>query len=97
MLAYMVIREAKPEDWPAVWLILTEVGAKGETLTWDATRTEARARAGWMRELPGREPRGDVDRVRCQTPYRRPGCNSGAGPGSGWVAGKEERGFSVER
>jgi len=51
---YMVIREAKPEDWPAIWLILKEVGTAGETLTWDSTRTEARARAGWMRELPGR-------------------------------------------
>jgi hypothetical protein len=54
MLAYMVIREAEPEDWPAVWLILNEVGAAGETLTWDAARTEARARVGWMRGLPGR-------------------------------------------
>jgi hypothetical protein len=50
----MVIREAKPEDWPAIWLILKEEGTGGETLTWDPTRTEARARAGWMREPPGR-------------------------------------------
>ena len=50
----MVIREAKTKDWPAIWLILKEVGARGETLTWDSTRTEARARAGWMREPPGR-------------------------------------------
>jgi len=54
MLGCMVIREARPEDWPGIWLILTEVGSAGETLTWDATRTEARARAGWMREPPGR-------------------------------------------
>ena len=50
----MLIREANAEDWPAIWLILNEVGSAGETLTWDAGRTEARARAGWMRELPGR-------------------------------------------
>ena len=50
----MVIREAEPADWPAIWLILKEVGTAGETLTWDPLRTEARARAGWMRELPRR-------------------------------------------
>ena len=54
MLAYMVIRGAKAEDWPAIWPILKEVGNAGETLTWDPARTEARARSGWMRELPGR-------------------------------------------
>jgi ribosomal protein S18 acetylase RimI-like enzyme len=54
MLAYMVIREATAEDWPAIWPILREVGTAGETLTWDSARTEARARSGWMREPPGR-------------------------------------------
>jgi L-amino acid N-acyltransferase YncA len=54
MLAYMVIREARAEDWPAIWPILKEAGDAGETLTWDSARTEARARSGWMRELPGR-------------------------------------------
>ena len=50
----MVILEATAEDWRAIWLILKQEGTAGETLTWDPTRTEARARAGWMRELPGR-------------------------------------------
>src|SRR5690348_5697119 len=50
----MVIREAKAKDWPAIWLILKEAGTAGETLTWDSTRTEARVRAGWMREPAGR-------------------------------------------
>jgi len=54
MLADMMIRAAKAEDWPAIWPILKEVGTAGETLTWDPARTEARARSGWMRELPGR-------------------------------------------
>ena len=54
MLADMVIREATAADWPAIWPILKEAGTAGETLTWDSTRTEARARSGWMRELPGR-------------------------------------------
>ena len=50
----MVIREAMAGDWPAIWLILKAEGTAGETLTWDAARTEARARTGWMREQPGR-------------------------------------------
>jgi L-amino acid N-acyltransferase YncA len=54
MLTVMVIREAKAADWPAIWLILKQEGTEGETLTWDPARTEARARAGWMREPPGR-------------------------------------------
>jgi L-amino acid N-acyltransferase YncA len=54
MLAYMVIREVTAADWAAIWPILNEVGAAGETLTWDPDITEARARAGWMRERPGR-------------------------------------------
>ena len=54
MLACMVIREASAADWAAIWPILKEVGEAGETLTWDPRITEARARAGWMRELPGR-------------------------------------------
>src|SRR5215813_5731865 len=54
MLTSMVIREARAEDWAAIWPILKEVGEAGETLTWDPNTTEARARAGWMRELPGR-------------------------------------------
>lgn len=54
MLTSMVIREAAAADWPAIWAILKQVGDAGETLTWDPATTEARARAGWMRELPGR-------------------------------------------
>jgi GNAT superfamily N-acetyltransferase len=54
MLAYMLIRQAKAEDWLAIWPILEEAGTAGDTLTWDPARTEARARSGWMRERPGR-------------------------------------------
>jgi L-amino acid N-acyltransferase YncA len=50
----MMVREATAADWPPIWLILNEVGTAGDTLTWDPARTEARARAGWMREPPGR-------------------------------------------
>jgi L-amino acid N-acyltransferase YncA len=53
MLACMVIREARAADWAAIWPILKEAGEAGETLTWDPRITEAKARASWMRELPG--------------------------------------------
>lgn len=61
----MVIREAVAADWPAIWMMLQQEGTAGETLTWDPARTEVRARAGWMRELPGRtfvavDDEGDV-------------------------------------
>jgi len=54
MLACVMIREAQAADWPAIWLILRDVGAAGETLTWDPEITQERARADWMRDLPGR-------------------------------------------
>jgi hypothetical protein len=54
MVRSMVVREARAEDWAAIWLILKKVGGAGESLTWDPKTTEERARAGWMRELPGR-------------------------------------------
>ena len=54
MLGCMLVREATAVDWAAIWTILKEVGAAGETLTWDPKTTEARARVGWMRDLPGR-------------------------------------------
>lgn len=50
----MLIREARAGDWPAIWLILRQVGSAGETLTWDPRTSQARARAGWMRDRPGR-------------------------------------------
>jgi hypothetical protein len=52
----MVIREAKAKDWPAIWLILNEIGTAGETLTWDSTRTEARARTDMRRSVRPGEP-----------------------------------------
>jgi GNAT superfamily N-acetyltransferase len=50
----MEIRDATAADWEAIWPILKQIGDAGETLTWDPARTEAHARGGWMRELPGR-------------------------------------------
>jgi len=50
----MLIRDATPQDWPAIWPILEPIGAAGETLTFDAGATPEAARSGWMRRAPGR-------------------------------------------
>ncbi|HEY1623541.1 MAG TPA: GNAT family N-acetyltransferase [Streptosporangiaceae bacterium] len=50
----MLIRDAAPDDWPAIWPIVHTVVAAGETFTWDRDVTEERARASWMHEHPGR-------------------------------------------
>lgn len=50
----MLIRDATPEDWPAMWPFMRRVVAAGETFVWDRDITEARARAFWMHEPPGR-------------------------------------------
>lgn len=51
----MLIRDATPEDWPAIWRFLGRIVAEGETFTWPRDVTEERARAIWMHEgTPGR-------------------------------------------
>jgi L-amino acid N-acyltransferase YncA len=61
----MVIREATAGDWPAIWPFLREIVAAGETFSWDRDVSDARARAMWMREPPGRTvvAAGDGDTV----------------------------------
>ncbi len=50
----MLIRDATPEDWPAVWPFLHLIVAAGETFSWDRDITEERARAMWFQQPPGR-------------------------------------------
>ncbi|MQA60275.1 MAG: GNAT family N-acetyltransferase [Actinophytocola sp.] len=50
----MFIREATADDWAAIWPFLRQIVAEGMTFTWDPDVTEARARATWMHEPPGR-------------------------------------------
>jgi GNAT superfamily N-acetyltransferase len=49
----MEIRDANPEDWPAVWRFLRQIVAAGETFSWDRDLSEDEARAMWFHE-PGR-------------------------------------------
>lgn len=48
------VREATPSDWPAIWPVVREVVRAGDTFTYDPRMTEARARALWMVDSPGR-------------------------------------------
>jgi L-amino acid N-acyltransferase YncA len=43
------IRDASPEDWPAIWPFMREIVAAGETFSWDTDTSEEEARAGWLR------------------------------------------------
>jgi L-amino acid N-acyltransferase YncA len=44
----MLIREANPADWPAIWQFMKEIVAAGETYSWDRDTTEDEARAIWF-------------------------------------------------
>jgi ribosomal protein S18 acetylase RimI-like enzyme len=54
MLAAMLIREATPDDWAAIWPFLRRIVAAGETFCWDRDVGEERARGKWFPEPPGR-------------------------------------------
>lgn len=49
----MQIRDARPEDWPAVWAFAAPIVASGEHFVWEADTPEAELRAYWIeREAP---------------------------------------------
>jgi len=50
----VLIRDARPDDWPAMWPFMRRIVAAGETFTWDRDMSEAQARAYWLHEPPGR-------------------------------------------
>lgn len=45
----MLIREAIPADWPAIWPFMREIVRAGETYSWDRDLTEDQARSIWFR------------------------------------------------
>jgi len=53
-LGFVLIRDATPEDWPAIWTIVRPIIEAGETFTWDTDTSQERARAMWMHDPPGR-------------------------------------------
>jgi ribosomal protein S18 acetylase RimI-like enzyme len=44
------IREYRPSDWPALWPILHQAIAAGDTFAWDPNSTEAEVREAWIDE-----------------------------------------------
>ncbi|MEV3935806.1 GNAT family N-acetyltransferase [Glycomyces sp. NPDC049804] len=49
----MEIRDARPEDWPAVWAFAAPIVASGEHFVWEADTPEERLRACWIeKEAP---------------------------------------------
>lgn len=50
----LTIRDARPEDWDAIWPFFREIVAAGETYAYDRDTTEAEGRRMWMVGPPGR-------------------------------------------
>ncbi|MFJ6215302.1 GNAT family N-acetyltransferase [Streptomyces sp. NPDC092296] len=50
----MLIREATPGDWPAIWPFLHRIVAAGDTYTWPRDVSEEQARALWIPQPPSR-------------------------------------------
>ena len=50
----MLIRDATPDDWPAIWPFLHRIVAAGDTFCWDRDTTQEQARAMWLHTPPGR-------------------------------------------
>lgn len=54
MLVAVLIRDATPEDWAAIWPFWSRIVAAGETYSYDRDLTEDAARRMWLLESPGR-------------------------------------------
>ncbi|MGW3091370.1 N-acetyltransferase family protein [Streptomyces sp. NPDC001108] len=50
----MMIREATPEDWPAIWPFFHEIVASGETFTYPLDLGQEEARSWWLLQAPNR-------------------------------------------
>lgn len=50
----MLIREATPADWPAMWPFMRGIIAAGETYTYDRDASEEQIRSMWMLAPPSR-------------------------------------------
>ncbi|MFD8380066.1 GNAT family N-acetyltransferase [Streptomyces sp. NPDC059679] len=50
----MLIREATPRDWPAIWPFFHEIVAAGETFTYPLDLSEEQGRDWWLLEPPNR-------------------------------------------
>jgi L-amino acid N-acyltransferase YncA len=44
----MIVRDATPGDWPAIWAFMARIVQAGDTFTYDPGMTEAEAKAIWL-------------------------------------------------
>ncbi len=51
---HVAIRDARPEDWDAIWPFFRRIVAAGETYAYDRDMTKAEAERIWMVSAPGR-------------------------------------------
>jgi L-amino acid N-acyltransferase YncA len=54
MIGPPTIRDARPEDWEAIWPFFHQIVAAGETYAYDPAMTEAEGRRMWMTIPPTR-------------------------------------------
>lgn len=52
--APVLIRDATLQDWPAIWPLVREIVAAGETFSYDPDMEESGVRKAWLIEPPGR-------------------------------------------
>ncbi|MCG5216165.1 GNAT family N-acetyltransferase [Streptosporangium soli] len=50
----MLIRDATPDDWPAIWSFMRPIVAQGDTFTWPPDASEQWARSSWLHPSPAR-------------------------------------------
>jgi L-amino acid N-acyltransferase YncA len=74
----LVIRDARPEDWPGIWPFFRQIVAAGETYTWPPDMSEDDARAAWF-PSPGRTVVASVAGTVVGTAKTQP---NQAGPGA---------------
>ncbi len=74
----LVIRDARPEDWAAIWPFFRQIVAAGETYTWPRDMNEHDARAAWF-PSPGRTVVASVGGTVVGTAKTQP---NQAGPGA---------------
>ncbi len=94
------IREAAPEDWPAIWRFMRRIIAAGETFSWDRDTSEEEARASWCHEPPGRtfvavdEDGTIVGTAECEPNHGGPGAHVAT---AGFMVDPDRQGRGVGR
>jgi RimJ/RimL family protein N-acetyltransferase len=50
----VIVRDATPEDWPAIWAFMAQIVQAGDTFAYDEDMSEEEARAMWLMDPPDR-------------------------------------------